>query len=287
MGEPPGCRDLVCCAATAAVIRRGVPMATFVIVHGAFGGGWEWREVAAHLRARGHEVFTPSLTGHAERVHLATPETGLETHIQDILNVLTYEDLHEVVLTGQSYGGMVITGVADRVPERLRHLVYLNALVPQDGQSAFDLLLPEMRRRFAESAVAAGDGWRVPAPPFEDDPRIAAFARGRYVAEPLRAFAEPIRLGRLAGRLRRTYIWCTEDQAGLTGVAQVMRPFAEHARGDPAWRFHQMAAIPDAYIEVPQTVAELFDEAAQTGEAEADVPQEFPDARPRKNAPPP
>ena len=117
-------------------------MATFVIVHGAFGGGWEWREVAALLRARGHDVFTPSLTGFGERVHLATPETGLETHIQDILNVLRYEDLHRVVLACQSYGGMVVTGVADRVPERLAHLVYLNALVPEDGQSAFDLLPP-------------------------------------------------------------------------------------------------------------------------------------------------
>ena len=156
-------------------------MATFVIVHGAFGGGWQWREVAALLRARGHDVFTPSLTGHGERVHLATPETGLETHIQDILNVLRYEDLHRVVLACQSYGGMVVTGVADRMPERLAHLVYLNALVPEDGQAAFDLLPPAMRQRFEEAARTAGEGWRIPVPPLEDDPRIAAFARGRHV----------------------------------------------------------------------------------------------------------
>ena len=93
------------------------------LVHGAFGGGWQWREVAALLRARSHDVFTPSRTGHAERVHLATPATGLETHIQDILNGLRYEDLHRVVLGCQSYGGMVVTVVADRMPERLAHLV--------------------------------------------------------------------------------------------------------------------------------------------------------------------
>ena len=111
-------------------------MATFVIVHGSFGGGWEWREVASLLRARGHDVFTPSLTGFAERVHLATPQTGLATHIQDILNLLRYEDLHRVILACQSYGGMVVTAVADRMPERLAHLVYLNALVPARALAA-------------------------------------------------------------------------------------------------------------------------------------------------------
>ena len=240
-------------------------MATFVIVPGAFGGGWEWREVGSLLRARGHEVFTPSLTGHAERVHLATPETGLETHIQDILNVLRYEELQEVVLVGQSYGGMVITGVADRVPERLKHLVYLDALVPEDGQSTFDLLPSGLRPRFEAAAQASGDGWRVPPPPFEDDPRIAAFARGRYVPAPLRMFSEPIRLTRPAdNRLRRTYIWCTEDEAGLEGFAEVTRPFAQRAQHDPGWRFHHLTAIHDAFIDAPETVAELLDDAARS-----------------------
>jgi pimeloyl-ACP methyl ester carboxylesterase len=239
-------------------------MATFVIVHGAFGGGWEWRGVAALLRGRGHDVFTPSLTGFGERVHLATPETGLGTHIQDVLNVLRYEDLDEVVLACQSYGGMVATGAAARAPERLAHLVYLNALVPEDGQSALDLLPPDMRRRFEGTARTAGEGWRIPAPPFEDDPRIAAFAPGRYVPSPLRGFAEPIRLGPIPETLPRTYIWCTEDQAGLAGVADLMRPFAERARGDPGWRFRQLAAIPDAYVLMPQAVADLFEEAARS-----------------------
>ena len=240
-------------------------MATFVIVHGAFGGGWEWREVASLLRARGHDVYTPSLTGHGERVHLATPETGLETHIEDVVNVLRYDDLHRVVLAAQSYGGMVITGVADRVPERLAHLVYFNALVPEDGQPAFDLLPPALRQRFEEAARTAGDGWRIPAPAFEDDPQIAAFARGRYVASPLRMFADPIRLGSPPDRLPRTYVWCLEDQAGVSGIPEIMRPFAERARRDPGWRFHQLTEIADAFIHAPQAVADLFDEVARSG----------------------
>ncbi len=239
-------------------------MATIVIVHGAFGGGWEWREVAALLRAHGHEVFTPSLTGHGERAHLATPETGLETHIQDIINLLRYEDLHQVVLACQSYGGMVVTGVADRMPERLTHLVYLNALVPEDGQSAFDLLPPAMRERFEEAARTAGDGWRIPAPPFEDDPQAAAFARGRYCPSLLGMFDEPIRLGPTPAGLRRTFIWCTDDPEGLAGVADLMRPFAERARREPGWQFHQLTSPPDAFIYQPQSVADLFDEAARS-----------------------
>lgn len=239
-------------------------MATFVIVHGAFGGGWQWRAVAALLRARGHDVHTPSLTGHGERVHLATPETGLATHIEDILNVLRFEDLQGVVLACQSYGGMVATGVAARMPERLAHLIYLNALVPEDGQAAFDLLPPAMRERFEAAARTAGAGWRIPAPPLEDDPVVAAFARGRHVPSLLRMFTEPIRLGP-APELPRSFVWCTEDPAGLAGVADLMRPFAERARRDPRWRFRQLATPPDAFLHAPQAVADLFDEAARGG----------------------
>jgi pimeloyl-ACP methyl ester carboxylesterase len=239
-------------------------MATFVLVHGAFGGGWQWRDVAALLRARGHDVHTPTLTGHGERVHLATPAIGLETHIQDVLNLLRYEELHDVVLACQSYGGMVVTGVADQMPERCAHLVYLNALVPEDGQSAFDLLPPAMRERFEDAAQTTGEGWRIPAPPLENDPRVAAFARGRHVASLLHMFDEPIHLGPTPDRLRRTFIWCTEDPGGLAGVADLMRPFAERAQSDPGWRFHRLKSPPDAFIHMPAAVADLFDEAARS-----------------------
>src|SRR5438128_128006 len=104
-------------------------MATFVLVHGAWHGGWCWKRVTPLLRAAGHEVYATTLTGLGERVHLASPNVGLALHVQDVVGVLEYEDLRDVILVGHSYGGIVISGVADRVPERLRHLVYLDALV--------------------------------------------------------------------------------------------------------------------------------------------------------------
>ena len=111
--------------------------------------------------------------------------------------------------------------------------------------------------------LVPGGGWRIPAPPFENDIQIAAFARGRYVPSILQGFTDPIRLGAASNHVPRTYICCTEDHEGLSGVADLMRPFAERARRDPGCRFHQFQAIPDAYSHVPQTVADFFDDAAQ------------------------
>ena len=126
-------------------------MATFVLVHGSWHGGWCWQKVARLLRQPGHEVYTPTLTGLGERSHLATKKSGLELHIQDILNVLEFEDLHEVVLVGHSYAGLVITGVAERAPGRVARLVYLDAFIPHAGQSAFAMLL---KLRFVISPYA-------------------------------------------------------------------------------------------------------------------------------------
>jgi len=108
-------------------------MATFVVAHGAWSSGFAWKKMRPLLRAAGHEIFTPSHTGLGERTHLATPDVTLETHIQDIVNVLFYEDLTDVVLIGHSYGGMVATGVADRASERIRQVIYRDAFVPRDG----------------------------------------------------------------------------------------------------------------------------------------------------------
>ena len=108
-------------------------MATFVVAHGAWSSGWAWKKMRPLLRAAGHEIFTPSYTGLGERSHLSSPDVTLETHIQDIANVLFYEDLTDVVLIGHSYGGMVATGVADRASERIRQVIYLDAFVPRDG----------------------------------------------------------------------------------------------------------------------------------------------------------
>jgi pimeloyl-ACP methyl ester carboxylesterase len=110
-------------------------VATYVLVHGGAHGGWCYRRVGQILRPAGHEVHAPTLTGLGERSHLLGLGTDLETHISDVVNVFLYEDLRDVILVGQSYGGMVITGVADRVLERVAHLVYLDAALPEDGES--------------------------------------------------------------------------------------------------------------------------------------------------------
>src|SRR5437867_3729519 len=120
-------------------------MTTYLLVHGGTTGGWMWKRLTPLLRAAGHEVFSPTLTGLGERSHLSNPQIGLETHIQDVLGVLEYEDIWSVILVGHSWGGMVITGVADRASHRLAHLVYLDATVPRDGQSFLDCSTRESR----------------------------------------------------------------------------------------------------------------------------------------------
>lgn len=115
------------------------PGYTFVIVHGATAGGWEWKRAGGFLQEEGHRVYRATLTGLGERIHLASPEIDLNTHIDDVVNLILFEDLHDIVLSGHSYGGMVITGVMNRVPERIRHVIYFDAAVPDDGMSLYDL----------------------------------------------------------------------------------------------------------------------------------------------------
>ncbi len=119
--------------------ERSAPRPAIVFVHGAWAGGWHFSKVEPLLDEAGFKVYRPTMTGLGERVHLAREDVGLSTHIQDIVNVLEFEDLHDVVLVGHSYGGMVITGVANRVPDRIRQLVYLDAIVPEDGESVMGL----------------------------------------------------------------------------------------------------------------------------------------------------
>ncbi|MCO1660600.1 alpha/beta fold hydrolase [Pseudonocardia humida] len=133
-------------------------MTDYVLVHGSWLGGWSWEAVRPALESAGHRVLAPSLTGLADRGHLAGPDVGLGTHIEDIVRLLTWEALDEVVLVGHSYGGMVITGVAGRLPQRLAHLVYLDAFRPEPGQSAFDVL-PDLPRLFGEPPAEHPWGW--------------------------------------------------------------------------------------------------------------------------------
>src|ERR1700731_1943803 len=135
-------------------------MATFVLVHGAWHGGWCWQRVIPLLEAAGHEVYAPTLTGLAERASELSPEVGLDTHILDIVGLLEEKNLHGVILVGHSYAGMVITGVVDQVPERIAHLVYLDTFVPRDGESMANIS-PMVKGWLRRQAQAHGDGYKV------------------------------------------------------------------------------------------------------------------------------
>jgi pimeloyl-ACP methyl ester carboxylesterase len=229
-------------------------VATLVIVHGAWGGGWRWARVASLLRAAGHDVFTPTLTGLGERAHLARPEIDLTTHVQDVVNVLAYEDLRDVALVGHSYGGMVVTGVADRVPERLGQLVYLDAYVPRDGESMLDVIDPARRPLIEEQVRTLGEGWRIPAPGPIMDWRAE-------VAQPFRTYAEPIRLTNpAAAAIPRTYVRCTIDSFTARRDGPAVASFAPHAERARAagWRYRELEADHSCARTSPEAVAELL-----------------------------
>ena len=176
-------------------------MATIVIVPGATHGGWRWKEARLALQAAGHEVYALTLTGLGERSHLATPEIGLDTHVQDVVHVLEYEDLHDVVLLGHSYGGVVVTAVADRAAARVARLLYLDALLPHDGECMFDVLPPETRASWEERARLLGEGWRYPPQNSPD---------WRSVPMPLKPCQQSLRLtGTGSHTVPAAYIHCT------------------------------------------------------------------------------
>jgi pimeloyl-ACP methyl ester carboxylesterase len=231
-------------------------MATYVLVHGAFHGGWCWRRVEPLLRARGHEVFTPTLTGLGERSHLGRPETDLATHVRDVIGTLTFEELRNVILVGHSYGGMVVTGVAGMAADRLSHLVYLDAFVPEPGQKLADLIEPAASAAIADSARTQGDGWHVPPFPVErfgifaeDDVR---FVGPRLVGHPLQTFLTPVEVTHPGfASLPRTYVYCDKPAMGFFEAS------AAKAK-DRGWRYHVLGTGHDAMVTAPAEVARLL-----------------------------
>jgi pimeloyl-ACP methyl ester carboxylesterase len=236
-------------------------MATFVIVHGAWSGPHAWRWIRPLLRAEGHDVVTPCLTGLGERAHLAAPATDLDTHITDIAAVLHFEDLQDVVLVGHSYGGMVITGVADRVPERIGRLVYLDADVPREGDSDLDLVPADERAGYEEAARTRGDGWLVP-PPFPDPlppglPPEVGWAVARMVPHPLASLVQPLHLEHAPPDLPRTFVLCTEGKED-----EAEPPYVARVRTDPAWQLVELAAGHTAHVTAPEKLGRTLQEVA-------------------------
>jgi len=188
-------------------------VSTFVLVHGAWHGGWCWSRVVERLAARGHRAYAPSLTGLGDRVHLFSDAITLGTHVDDIANLVRYEDLHDVVLCGHSYGGCVISGVIEREPDRIRSAVFLDAFIPQNGESLFDLVPPEQRARQRAAIDAAGGSALppIPAANFRVNAADRAMVDARCVPQPARTFAEPIALSGARERVpRRSFVRATE-----------------------------------------------------------------------------
>lgn len=239
-------------------------MPIFVIVHGGWGGGWEWTAVARSLRGMGHDVWTPTLTGMGERAHLGRADVvRLTTHVQDVVAVLEQEDLCDVVLCGHSYGGVPVTGAADRVPDRVRRIVYVDALVPRHGQSALDLLPTS----FGDLVRAAGTGGRIPIPPELLPPEglIAPADHASYIRrlrdQPAATFADAIALTGAVDGLPRAFVRCSGGQFDEEVAGDPVAPCAARARAE-GWTYREVAAPHDPQLVHPALTAAVLDELA-------------------------
>ncbi len=240
-------------------------MATIVLAHGAWSAAWAWKKMRPLMAASGHTFFTPTYTGLGERSHLANPSIDLETHIDDVMGVLEFEDLRDVVLLGHSYGGMVATGVADRARARIAHLIYLDAFVPQDGQSLFDLV-PEEQRKRQQASAASGDGWRIAPNPTPEDtaPEDRAWIANKRLPHPLKCMDQKLKLRHGPLTLPRSYIVATRNTHGPFGA------FAALARKTPGWACYEIDASHSPNITAPDALMGLLDriiESRVTGKA--------------------
>lgn len=239
-------------------------MTTFMLVPGAWLGGWVWKRVLPILREKQHIVYTPSLTGLGERSHLANKHITLETHITDVVNVLEYEDLQDVVLVGHSYSGMVVTGVANQMSHRLSHLVYLDAIVPRPGQSLFDDWSEAGQKAVQEEADQGGGGWSWPLPEdieelsslsgFTDDDK--KWLQRMSEPQPLQTFSQPLQIPATHTKeISRSYILCTADRSRFPD-------YVEHARTSSEWGFFEIDTGHWPMITTPKELADIFLEVA-------------------------
>lgn len=217
------------------------PHPTLVLVHGGRQGSWSWARVAPRLRAAGCDVRAPTLTGLADRGHMLAPSIDLDTHVEDVRALLEYEDLHDVVLVGHSYGGMVITAVCETdARARIAALVYLDALIPEPGECAYDLMAPEITANLRKAVAREGDGWRVPARTGNGvfgltDPADVAWASARLSDQPAATYTAALRTDAAARTLPRAFI-------RFTAPAVIPDRVVDRARRNASWRYTEVAA---------------------------------------------
>jgi len=237
--------------------------ATFVFVHGAWHGGWCWRHVAGILRARGHAVTTPTQTGLGERSHLISREIGLGTFVTDIESHIEYEDLTNVILVGHSFGGSVVSGLADRMPARLRRLIYIDALIVKSGETPMSRVPDDVAAERIRLAHETSDGLSVPAPPASafgiGDATQAAWVESRLTPHPLNTYLTSLTFEHPLGNgLAADYIACTDP---LYAPLETSRARVREA----GWPIHELATSHDAMVSAPEATADLI-EAIAAGE---------------------
>jgi len=233
---------------------------TFVLVHGAWHGGWCWSRVADRLRAQGHRVYTPTLTGLGERRHLLHDSITVQTFVDDVVNVLTFEALEDVALVGHSFGGVVITGVADQVPERLRRLVYLDGFLLESGVSTFDTLPSDVVEKIRAKAQPPGNGAAAPAIPPPQARHLGLteasdlqFVEGRLTPQPLGSYESALELkGPVGNGLPCTYLHCISPSYGPVESSRTW------VRQQGTWQWGEVAASHDAMVSHPEEVAQAL-----------------------------
>lgn len=236
-------------------------MTTFVLVHGAWQGASTWDLVVPTLRNAGHLVYTPTLLGLGANAHRLSPDVTLDMHIQDVLGVINYENLHDITLVGHSYAGMIITGVAEQARERIERLVYADAFVPGDGQSALQLMPERFQSAFRNQAQTEGDGWRLLGSEKRLDlwglkPGPARdFVRSKLCDFSLKCFEQPIRLPtNAAATLKRVYIACVSEEYP---ARPVFAQFAGRAKAE-GWPYFELATGHDCHVERPEEFSRLL-----------------------------
>lgn len=229
---------------------------TFVLLHGAYHGGWCWRDLANNLRSQGHEVYTPTLTGLGDRSHLIRSRPNLEVLIDDVAQVFKFEDLTEVVLVGHSFGGIVVTALADRLRSQIGHLVYLDATVLRSGERATDRMPPELVQSYAQRAASTGGESVAPNPPETfgiTDPAMAAWLKAKLTAQPYQPYLDRIELKNPVGNgLPVTYIACTNPIFASLHESRAI------AQTTPGWRYIELSTGHNAMMTAKDELADIL-----------------------------
>lgn len=229
-------------------------MSTFVLLHGAWHGGWVWRRVASHLRGAGHEVLAPTLTGVSDRAHLLSPAVGLDTHVRDVVALLDAEGASDVVLVGHSYAGQVVTGVTDQRPEAIRRRVYLDAFVGKDGEAAIDLLPAQVAEHYRESVAGPGFGWLIPVRSLQalgvTDQADVEWLTPRLTPHPWGSYTQPLALSGRQDDVPAVFVECTDWM-------RVFRTHGERA-GNAGWPVLSLPTGHEAMVTAPEALAKIL-----------------------------